>query len=90
MAWYRRDEVTYTLFRCTEEDSPAYYRVYEADETDPYSPAYRLHPYNTEEEGETERHPSYREHTIYNARDVVSRWPLFAQHTGGFLREYDV
>jgi hypothetical protein len=77
---YETENLTYTLYRCGGEGYHASYRVHEKDERDPRSPRYRLHPYEKDPE-KTGDHPVHYDYDVYNARQVVARWPIFVERT---------
>lgn len=74
------DKVTCTLYRCETDRGRHYYRVHEADETDPRAPRYELLPYKEDDSGRDWRRLNYD--VLHDAKEVLERWPLFAGALG--------
>lgn len=68
---YEREEITYSLYKCTAYEFDAY-RVYVADETNQMSPTYNLHPFVTWNEQRNYHEP-------YDAEQLADMYPMFAK-----------
>lgn len=78
------DGLIYTLYKCGWGDYEGY-RVYKVDEANPFNCAYELTPY--EPEDPLSRGTEY--YTLYEARDIVSYFPMFARYVD-FLETRDI
>lgn len=72
--------ITCTLYLCETYQGRHYYRVHEADETNTRAPRYELFPYKQDARQGGGRYPDYG--TYLEARNILERWPMFAEHLG--------
>jgi hypothetical protein len=78
--------ITYTLYRCTAYQYEAY-RVHVADESDPRSPRYELHP-SGESTGLSGVSRDYSE--PFDKRQAVDAYPIFARDLEDAVRSMTI
>jgi len=76
VASYQVEEgLVYTLYKCGWGDYDGY-RVHKADESSPFAPSYELTLCAVADASA----PNTEYHELYEAREVVSYWPMFAKY----------
>jgi len=79
-----RDRLVFRLYRCGWGDYDGY-RVHKTDETEPFNPKYDLTPVDVEDP----EAPNTEYFSLYEANEIVSYFPFFADHVG-FLKTRDI
>jgi hypothetical protein len=76
--------LVYLLYRCGWGDYDGY-RVHKTDERNPFDPKYELTPIDVEDPSS----PNTEYHSLYEAKEIVSYFPMFARHIE-FLKTRDI
>ena len=79
-----RDRLVFRLYRCEWGDYDGY-RVHKSDETKLFDPKYELTPVDVEDP----EAPNTEYYSLYEANEIVSYFPFFADHVG-FLKTRDI